>query len=71
MPIFLKKVAEDRSILKIIKNIQKRLWILTRDSRKSWQKLAKNTTNFCENGKNHGIKLRAQKTIIKSIKPNI
>jgi len=27
--------------------------MLLRDSRKSRQKIAKNTANFCENGKNH------------------
>jgi len=29
--------------------------MICKDSKKSWQKITKkNTTNFCENGKNHG-----------------
>jgi len=53
-------------------------WSVVRDSRKSQQKMAKNTADFCENRKNHG-KITAQawhqvtgpKTIIQSTKLNI
>jgi len=45
-------------------------YINCRDSRKSRQKLAKNTAEFCENRKNHGkprqkhdIKSRAQRPL--------
>ena len=52
--------------------------VIFRDSRKSRQKMVKNTADFCENGKYHGkitSKTRHQitgpKTIIQSIKVNI
>ena len=54
------------------------MFAIYRDSRKSRQKMVKNTADFCENRKNHGkntAKTRHQttgpKTITQSIKINI